>query len=239
MPLIENSILVWRTGIAEQQGTETEPYHRLFKWKDIQFGRPIVLFVQCMYSVELYTIYPEFNPRVSTKSIEYCVEIGFAQPTHQAPIWILPRFKLTDRSSNQRPSRNLCFKEVLRIIAIYNRVAAGFFPAFLEHISCVLRGLGRSLNKQKPGISERVEMPGFVPLYIRRHCLPLFYKSSNFSNSKAYQKLLSSFCVVLIGKASLAMFSKKPSQISRHMCLTSLSSEYWSNITLIHFAKSS
>ena len=39
--------------------------------------------------------------------------------------------------------------------------------------NCILRGLGQCLNKQKPGISDRVEMPGFVPLYIRRHCLPL------------------------------------------------------------------
>ena len=43
--------------------------------------------------------------------------------------------------------------------------------------NCILRGLGRSLNKQKPGISNRVEMPGFVPLYIRRHCLLLLYQT--------------------------------------------------------------
>ena len=30
--------------------------------------------------------------------------------------------------------------------------------------NCILRGLGRSINKQKPGISVRVEMPGFVGL---------------------------------------------------------------------------
>ena len=43
--------------------------------------------------------------------------------------------------------------------------------------NCILRGLGRSINKQKPGISVRVEMPGFVPLYIRRHCLLLLYQT--------------------------------------------------------------
>ena len=50
--------------------------------------------------------------------------------------------------------------------------------------NCILRGLGRSINKQKPGISVRVEMPGFVPLYIRRHCwytivLLDYYPSAN------------------------------------------------------------
>ena len=43
--------------------------------------------------------------------------------------------------------------------------------------NCILRGLRRSINKQKPGISVRVEMPGFVPLYIRRHCLLLLYQT--------------------------------------------------------------
>lgn len=43
--------------------------------------------------------------------------------------------------------------------------------------NCILWGLGRSINKQKPGISVRVEMPGFVPLYIRRHCLLLLYQT--------------------------------------------------------------
>lgn len=41
----------------------------------------------------------------------------------------------------------------------------------------VHRELGQGLNKRKPGIPGRVEMPGFVPLYIRRHCLLLLYQT--------------------------------------------------------------
>ena len=41
---------------------------------------------------------------------------------------------------------------------------------------CVLLGLGQRLNKQKPGISEAVEIPGFSHLYIQMHCLLLFRK---------------------------------------------------------------
>ena len=40
--------------------------------------------------------------------------------------------------------------------------------------SCVLRGLGQRLNKQKPCISGTVEIHGFSHLYIRMHCLLLF-----------------------------------------------------------------
>ena len=52
--------------------------------------------------------------------------------------------------------------------------------------SCVLRGLGQRLNKQKPGISEAVEMPGFSHLYIQMHCLPLYAHPQNciFKNNK-------------------------------------------------------
>ena len=47
--------------------------------------------------------------------------------------------------------------------------------SYSEHY--VHRGLGQGLNEQKPGIPDRVEMPGFVPLYIRRHCLLLLYQT--------------------------------------------------------------
>ena len=44
---------------------------------------------------------------------------------------------------------------------------------------CVLRGLGQRLNKQKPGISETVEMPDFSHLYIQMHCLLLYAYPKN------------------------------------------------------------
>ena len=63
------------------------------------------------------------------------------------------------------------FKEIFSS-DLKNRAAAVLLQR-LQDADCILWGLGRSLNKQKPGISDRVEMPSFVPLYIRTHCLPL------------------------------------------------------------------
>lgn len=71
----------------------------------------------------------------------------------------------------------------------------------LQDADCILWGLGRSLNKQKPGISDKDEMPGFVPLYIRGHCLlivsgildtnsyPDFRVIPTFQKSPEYQQL--------------------------------------------------
>ena len=68
------------------------------------------------------------------------------------------------------------FKEIFSS-DLKNRAAAVLLQR-LQDADCILWGLGRSLNKQKPGISDRGEMPGFVPLYIRRHCLPVSFSAS-------------------------------------------------------------